>query len=273
MKKTIIITISMLAVCAFALVVFAGQLEDAWKQPQENESNFTTSSPVEQVESEFKEIGAYPFVVFNDYIETLEDKRGMEALMAMQIEKDENMISEAEAAYIGGNALEKMFPNETFTDKEFIIVPLKWKSPHMAERTVFEGLWQIENPYDHETDPGRRLLSYAYWVDAYTGEVIYVSQGAAETDVNRHMTEQQALEYATGIAKAMGYSSYSKYIISNSQYAPGVDANFWAVELFVSDDTSLSIGFNDLENSFMYAVNDTTSEYFKEVTQKGITVQ
>lgn len=273
MKKTIIITISMLAVCAFALVVFAGQLEDAWKQPQENESNFTTSSPVEQVENEFKEIGEYPFVVFNDYIETLEDKRGMEALMAMQIEKDAEMISEAEAAYIGGNALEKMFPNETFTDKEFIIVPLKWKSPHMAEKTVFEGLWQIENPYDHKTDPGRRLLSYAYWVDAYTGEVIYVSQGAAETDVNRHMTEQQALEYAVGIAKAMGYDSYTEYIINWTQYNAETDANVWNVELLVAEDKSLSINFNDLENSFFCAVNDTTSEYYNEVVSKGIPAQ
>lgn len=273
MKKTIIITISMLAVCAFALVVFAGQLEDAWKQPQENESNFTASSPVEQVENEFKEFGAYPFVVFDDYIATLEDKRGMEALMAMQIEKDENMISEAEAAYIGGNALEKLFPNETFTDKEFIIVPLKWKSPHMTEKTVFEGLWQIENPYNHATDPGRCLLSYAYWIDAYTGEVIHVSRVEAETDVNHKRTPQQALEYAESLAKAIGYDSYSKYNIEWAQYNDEIDANVWGVELLVADDKSLSFSFNDLEDNFFYVVNDITSKYYQLVKEKGTAVQ
>lgn len=273
MKKTIIITVSMLAVCALAMVVFAYQLEDAWKQPQENESNFAAASPVEQVENEFKEFGAYPFIPFDEYIETLTDKRGMEALMAMAVETQDGMISEAEAAYIGGNALEKLFPDQTFTDKEFIIVPLKWTSPHLSERYVFEGLWQIENPYDHATDPGRCLQSYAYWIDAYTGEVIYVRQFAAETDVNNNMTQQQAMEYAENIAKAMGYESYTKYTVSSSRYSPEIDANFWAIELLVSDDTSLSIGFNDLEDSFIFAVNDTTSEYYSEVVEKGISVQ
>ena len=273
MKKTIIITLAMLSVCAAAVAIFAGQLEAAWQQPQENESNFTTSSPVEQVENEFKEIGEYPFAVFSDYIETLEEKRGMEALMAMATEKDEDMITEAEAAYIGGNALEKLFPNETFTDKEFVVVPLKWKSPHMEERTVLEGFWQIENPYDHETDPGRLLHSYAYWVDAYTGELIFVSHSKAETDVNLKRTPQQALEYAAGLAKAMGYDSYTAYITECTQYNAETDANVWSVELLVAEDKSLSFSFNDLEDSFFYAVNDTTSEYYQMVMEEGTAVQ
>lgn len=143
----------------------------------------------------------------------------------------------------------------------------------MTEKTVFEGVWQIENPYDHQTDPGRLLLSYAYWVDAYTGEIIYITRFEAETDINHKRTPQQALEYAKSLAKVMGYDSCTKYVIEWTQYNAEIDANVWSVELLVADDKSLSFSFNDLEDNFFYAVNDTTSKYYQLVKEKGTAEQ
>ena len=273
MKKTIIITMVMLAVCAATLVMFAGQLENAWQEPQENDINLTSSSPVEQVEQQYKELGSYPFIELEKHIETLDSKRGREALEAMAIEHEAGMISYEEAAYYGGMALENLFPTETFTDKQFVMIPLKRKSPHMEEKTVIEGMYQIENPLDDPVHPGRLLISYAYWIDAYTGEVIYVSRFEAETDVNHKRNEQQALEYAANLAKAMGYDSYSKYNIESAQYNPEIDAMVWGVELLVEQDKSLSFSFNDLEDNFFYAVNDTTSKFYQLVVKEGISVQ
>lgn len=273
MKKTLIITCVMLAVSICLVAFFSTQISAAWQESQESDINLTSSSPVEQVEEQYRELGAYPFIELEKHLETLDSKRSWEALEAMAIEHEAGMISYEEAAYYGGMALEKLFPNETFTDKQFVMIPLKWKSPHMEEKTVIEGMYQIENPLDDPVHPGRTLLSYAYWVDAYTGEVIYVSQFEAETDVNHKRNEQQALEYAANLAKAMGYDSYSKYNIESTQYTPEIDANFWAVELLVEQDKSLSFSFNDLEDSFFYAVNDATSEYYQLVVEEGVAVQ
>lgn len=273
MKKTILITLAMLIMFGVVVMLGANRISTDWQQSSEDEVKLSTSSPVENVENEFKEFGAYPFISFSEYIQTLEDKRGMEALIGEEIEKDENMISEAEAAYIGGNALEKLFPSETFTDKQFVIILLKCKSPHAAEHIVYEGFYNIENPEDHPVHPSRLILQYTYRVDAYTGEVLYVSQFQAETDINHKRIPEQALEYATELAKAMGYDSYSKYNIEMAQYNAEIGANVWGVELLVAEDKSLSFCFNDLEDNFFYAVNDTTSKYFQLVNEKGKTAQ
>ena len=273
MKKTIIITIAMLCVFGAAIMIGANEVSNKWQKTDEDELTITPNSPVENVENEFKEFGAYPFITFSEHIQTLEDKRGMEALIGEGIEKNENMISEAEAAYIGGNALEKLFPNETFTDKQFVIILLKCKSPHTSEHTVYEGFYNIENPENHPVHPSRLILQYTYRVDAYTGEVLYVSQFQAETDINHKRSPEQALEYATELANAMGYESYSKYNIEMAQYNAEIEANTWGVELLVAEDKSLSFCFNDLEDNFFYAVNDITSKYFQLVNEKGENAQ
>ena len=269
MKKTIIITIAMLCFFGIAIMIGANEVSANWQQSIEDEVNITASSPVENVENEFKEFGAYPFVKFSEHIQTLQDKSGMEALMSMEIETEEGMISYEEVAYIGGNALEKLFPDEVFTDKQFVIVPLNWISPHISERVVYEGFYIVENPADHPVHPRRNVLSYAYWIDAYTGEVLYVTKSEADTDVNLKRTPEQALEYAVALAKAMGYESYSKYNIEWARYNAEIEANTWGVELLVAEDKSLSFCFNDLEDNFLYAVNDTTSKYFQLVNEKG----
>ena len=273
MKKTIIITIAMLCVFCTAIMVGASKVSNDWQQSNEDEVTISTSSPVENVENEFKEFGAYPFVKFSEHVQTLQDKSGMEALMSMEIEIEEGMISYEEVAYIGGNALEKLFPDEVFTDKQFVIVPLNWISPHISERAVYEGFYIVENPADHPVHPRRNVLSYAYWIDAYTCEVLYVTKTEAETDINHKRSPEQALEYATELAKAMGYDSYSKYNIRWSKYNSETDANVWAVELLVDNGKALSFSFNDLEDNFFYAVNDTTSKYYQKVIEEGVPME
>ena len=54
MKKTIIITVAML--CVFGAVVMFGadRVSTDWQQPQQDDVEISSSSPVEQVENELK---------------------------------------------------------------------------------------------------------------------------------------------------------------------------------------------------------------------------
>ena len=188
MKKTIIITIAMLCVFGAAIMIGANEVSNKWQKTDEDELTITPNSPVENVENEFKEFGAYPFITFSEHIQTLEDKRGMEALIGEGIEKNENMISEAEAAYIGGNALETLFPNETFTDKQFVIILLKCKSPHTSEHTVYEGFYNIENPENHPVHPSRLILQCMY-LNSKRRQILTIKEA-----LNRHLNMLQNLQ-------------------------------------------------------------------------------
>ena len=271
MKKTLFLTIVMLIISALALNVFAGKKEKGWEEPNIDNPELTSSSPVEQVDEEFKEIGSFTYVDVNEWADMVNDLNVTAGLVGLQIETDESMISMAEAAYYGGTALEKMFPNETFADKEFVMIPMKWKSPHADTRTVYEGMYRTYNSGDEKVNPYGTKLAYSYYVDAYTGEVIYVSvyDFSKETLVNKNMSEQDALIYATDMAKALGYENCSKYYIQTTPYNNEVDANFFEVDLVVDDGEVVSFNFNDLEDMFYFALNDKSSEYAERVISQG----
>ncbi|MBQ5782207.1 MAG: hypothetical protein IIV99_02330, partial [Oscillospiraceae bacterium] len=235
MKKTLLFTIIMLAVSACTLSVFAGQKEKDWEEPNTDSIELTSTSPVEQVNEELEKIGSFAYIVVNEWAGRVNDLNVTAGLLGLQIETDENMISMAEAAYYGGSTLEKMFPDETFADKEFVMTPIKWKSPHADTRTVYEGTYHIYNPADAKINPYGTVLAYTYFVDAYTGEVIYVCVYDFEkkTPVNKNMTEQEALAYATNMANALGYDNFSKYYIMTTKYNDEIDANFFEVDLVI----------------------------------------
>ena len=151
MKKTIIITIAML--CVFGAVVMFGadRVSTDWQQPQQDDVEISSSSPVEQVENELK---IYKFIPVDWYGD-------------VEADFQEGMISAQEALGYGCTAMEKVFSHINLADVTFGTAIINY-APYGAQETtptyVFESVIEgKENIYPFN------LCHFT--VDAYTGEV------------------------------------------------------------------------------------------------------
>ena len=266
MKKTLIITILMLAVFAAAVAAAADKIESGWEKQSVDSADFQDSSPVKQVEESLKTIDDYKFITYEDM-----EKRGItegEKIIysVNSAEWHDGMVSHKEAAYIGGSALEKVTGEKNISQKEFILNLEKTKLNVQSEKDVyFHGYY--EEKYQNVNEE-RIMLSYSYWIDPYSKEVIYIRNFFADTGVNIKMTQQEAVDYAVKLAESFGYSGLKKYLYTTVPY--GTDGELYGVELLLDDEKSIGVCINSYRDSFLYMVSDSSSINYKEVTENGV---
>ena len=111
MKKTILITLSMLCAFAIAAAVLSNQLTNMWKSPQQDSIDLSVSSPVEQVEQIYKEYR---------YTTDISDSFKNEYYYSGTVPYRDGMISFGEAVSIAGGLLENVLPFLNIDDIVFI---------------------------------------------------------------------------------------------------------------------------------------------------------
>lgn len=211
MKKTIIITISMLAVFSFLAWVSANQLTNKWQTPRQDEMELSVSSPVEIVEKEYKE---YPYTLLNE-----------------AIDKDSN-ISPTEAVGIIGETVKQIFSDMDFSK---LNIYLSFSEELNGTYSISaDSIWD-----DVQTD---KINSYGFGeVEATTGEIknlffvnrrvsVYTTDEddakavsispdvdySALTEVMTEDEQKKVLTQALEYTEKIGYSNYKKYYIEKS---------------------------------------------------------
>ena len=131
MKKTIIITVAML--CVFGAVVMFGadRVSTDWQQPQQDDVEISTVSPIEQVENSIKK---YEYdILSKDNIDDFFYKGKKYRLIPEenifeQTDIKDGMITYAEAISYGGTAVEKIYTDISLDNRKFIIALEKMKT-------------------------------------------------------------------------------------------------------------------------------------------------
>ena len=104
MKKTIIITLAMLIVFGGAVILGADIVQTDWQKPSEDDVEISSTSPVEQVENEFK---IYNYVLSDSKSMTYKDLWEYDTSYYSEPEKD--MLTYMQAASYGGTFIEQNF--------------------------------------------------------------------------------------------------------------------------------------------------------------------
>lgn len=253
MKKTIIITVAML--CVFGAVVMFGadRVSTDWQQPQQDDVEISSSSPVEQVENELK---IYKFIPVDWYGD-------------VEADFQEGMISAQEALGYGCTAMEKVFSHINLADVTFGTAIINY-APYGAQETtptyVFESVIEgKENIYPFN------LCHFT--VDAYTGEVTSLLFGEDikhERPITQfYRSEKELLEYITQISESLGYEKFEKYYFENikdTEYN-GTD---YKVFLLTEGEELLCFKGNTVNSDWSFCEHDGfTKEYIEFVKQNG----
>ena len=244
MKKTIIITLSMLCMFGAVVIFAADRVSSSWKKSQQDNRELSVNSPIEKVETEYKTI--------QDFNHIVQETKGYK----------EDMIAFEEAAYIGGTYLEKIFTYDAFSNKPFGLYVSNKNSPHHKSTPAIIGY------YEQKRTESFMQEYYTYAIDAYSGEILEIRSFSAEPKWEKDYTEEQALTYAVEIANILGYEKLQKYIITSTPYV--TEETSFAVNFMIDDNKGISIGFNSIGDTFLLKMDDENSEYLTHVKENGI---
>lgn len=261
MKKTMFMTLAMLIVFGAVVMFGADRVQTGWQQPSEDDVEISTVSPIEQVEKSFKEY-AYKVMTEEDslYSPYITD------------EKD-GMITHAEAASIGGIAIEKACGNKDFQNDTFEITLVDYAEFAHDVGDMFIGVFLTDKQY------------YCYSLDAYTGRILTLERmdealtSTEKIDLDNHKkpvdtkAENVLIPRSIKLVKEIWQTNPVEYTISN-------DANLMCgnkYEIVMKTDSNEYIELEFYANSaedypFLDAFNLTKMEGTSDF-QQGLEVK
>ena len=242
MKKTIIITLSMLCAFAIAAAVLSNQLTNMWQSPQQDSIDLSVSSPVEQVEKEYKAIGEYSYISSEEYNKTVFEEEQIYEKINFEIEPD--MITYEQVAYTGGALLEQIFPQEEIADKRFII----YGEYDVMDKKCFTGVYKEKENYIIG-------LHYVYRLDAYSGKLMHLSRTKEESAGEFVGNNTQANEYVGRLLNICGYDEYIDFSVNTLKYYDGL---LYKYEIKLDNDNVAHIQFDTHGKKMEIIITDLT---------------
>jgi len=212
MKKTIIITIAML--CVFGAVVMFGadRVSTDWQKPSEDDVEISSTSPVEQVENEFK---IYNYVLSDSKSMTYKDLWEYDTSYYSEPEKD--MLTYMQAASYGGTFIEQNFSWIDIGEEPLYVALWNYNSKDMFHITYRKEGDKELNTYNHATcrlDAYTGEL-YAVFVDNGSGsmiEVLKLDRQYGQTNIESETLKEKVLTSAYNFSAEKGYCDINKYI-------------------------------------------------------------
>lgn len=253
MKKTIALTIAILAAFSLIIMAFSSKVENGWQQPQSDSVDLTVSSPVDMVEKEYK-IYEYQTGTECDGIY----KNASEYRSMFSVEYKEGMLTAEQAASICGNAFETWYPHNLLTSPFYIQSVIY---PNTNDKVVYSAVYMEYMDYDKSTfeaditklGPPKKEMNCE--IDAYTGKITKLNSHAYDMDetelrdkpVLDEQTEQQLVDEAVKVLAEFGYSNFQNYYISENP-------TNYTYDMFFTDKQSLvvSIEFSKQDNVLIF---------------------
>lgn len=245
MKKTMALTLAMLAVFSVIIMAFSSKVESGWQQPQSDSVDLTVSSPVDMVEKQYK---IYEYQTGADCIDIY--RHASEYRSMFSVEQKDGMLTTEQAASICGNAFETWYPQNSLAGPLYIQLVTY---PHTENKAEYSAVYMEYIDYDAFTfegditklGPPKREMNCE--IDAYTGKITKLNSYAYDMDElelrdELNLTdelEQQIVNKSIEILGKFGYSGFENYIISTNS----MNATY---ELIFTDkqDTVVNIDFS-----------------------------
>jgi len=234
MKKTIIITIAMLYVFGAVVMFGADRVSNDWQQPQQDDVEISTVSPVERVEEEYKEY-SYGIDEKSKYIENVDD----------------GMLTYSEASSIMGSALESILPTLKLSEKTATIGLYRY--PKNEDILIYA--MQYKSNVANSEEP-------IYIVaEPYTGKIIFVylyatpENGIETNDYLPPIGEEEFLDIITSHLNMFGVRTPTKYSVVNNSTNYNGNENYIGrrAMLLIGDYVSqIEWAYNEEENILFY---------------------
>lgn len=243
MKKTITITVIMLAVFSAIVVFFSSRVENSWQQLQSDSVDLTVSSPVDMVEKEYK---IYDYQTGEEYSAIY--KNAAEYCGMFAVEEQDGMLTAEQAASICGNAFETWYPQNSL-EGPFYLQSVIY--PHTDDRVEYSAVYMEYINYDKSvfeadlTKLGSPKREMNCGIDAYTGKIIKLNSHAYdidepelrdETDLTEEI-ECQLVDKSIEILKEFGYYKLENYCI-------GENPTNMTYELIFTDKQNIAVSID-----------------------------
>ena len=222
MKKTIALTVAMLAVFSVIIMAFSSKVESDWQQPHSDSVDLTVSSPVDMVEKQYKIYDYQTGADCSDIYRHASEYRSM-----FSVEQKDGMLITKQAASICGNALETWYPQNPLAGPIYIQLVTY---PHTENKAVYSAVYMEYIEYDALTfegditklGPPKREMNCE--IDAYTGKITKLNSYAYDMDETElrdeidltDELEQRIVNKSIEILGEFGYSGFTKYSITPS---------------------------------------------------------
>ena len=222
MKKTIALTISMLAVFYVIIMAFSSKVESDWQQPHSDSVDLTVSSPVDMVEKQYKIYDYQTGADCSDIYRHASEYRSM-----FSIGQKDGMLTTEQAASICGNTFETLYPQNSLAVPIYIQLVTY---PHTENKAEYSAVYMEYIDYDAFTfegditklGPPKREMNCE--IDAYTGKITKLNSYAYDMDETElrdeidltDELEQRIVNKSIEILGEFGYSGFTKYSITPS---------------------------------------------------------
>jgi len=207
MKKTIIITLTMLIIFGGAVMFGASRVSNDWQQPSEDDVEISANSPVELVQNEFK---MYNFVLASDKPETYQTlwKYGVK----YYIEPTKDMLTYIQAASCGGTIIEQHFDwidiGETPLFIELEDVPGKGAFYKVSYRTNYKSAVCKFDAYTCEL----YAISAEGGTEGIPVEILKMERQHGQTNIEDKDIKERVLTAVCEFTTEKGYPDVNKYI-------------------------------------------------------------
>ncbi len=253
MKKTIIITLTMLLCVAVTMAGISFVQQKQWTKPQTDDMNISVNSPVEDVQQQYKE---YKW----DYIYNMPGSEITEETWnTLNIEFTDDMVSFDEAGYTACKMLDEALPEYNIADNVFYGW-IKKTSGLRLDTDVYRFL-------DSATVTADSMLRRTCDIDIYTGKCVQAIAANMEIyNIDEYgpyvkdetLTEQQVyeiIEYSVDKCTVFGYSDFVSYRITK---IPGYKTPKYWVYIYTEKDELLRVSILYTEDKIYF--NDFCNE-------------
>ena len=222
MKKTIALTVAMLAVFSVIIMAFSSKVESDWQQPHSDSVDLTVSSPVDMVEKQYKIYDYQTGADCSDIYRHASEYRSM-----FSVGQKDGMLTTEQAASICGNTFETWYPQNSLAGPIYIQLVTY---PHTENKAVYSAVYMEYIEYDALTfegditklGPPKREMNCE--IDAYTGKITKLNNYAYDMDETElrdeidltDELEQRIVNKSIEILGEFGYSGFTNYSITPS---------------------------------------------------------
>lgn len=219
MKKTIALTVAMLAVFSVIIMAFSSKVESDWQQPHSDSVDLTVSSPVDMVEKQYKIYDYQTGADCSDIYRHASEYRSM-----FSIGQKDGMLTTEQAASICGNTFETWYPQNSLAGPIYIQLVTY---PHTENKAEYSAVYMEYIDYDAFTfegditklGPPKREMNCE--IDAYTGKITKLNSYAYdmdETELRDELDltdelEQRLVDKSLEVLQQFGYLDFKNYII------------------------------------------------------------
>lgn len=236
MKKTIVLTLAVLASFGVLMIFGSGYIQNNWQAPIEDDVEISVNSPVENVQQQYKE---YKW----DYMYN-NPNGGLtaEEWNYAGIELSDSVFDFDEAGYKACMMMDKAMPEKNISDSIFYAVLM---NAHGFRIDV-----PVYRFIDNSTVSSKSMLRSSCDIDIYTGkcvqaisgdERIYNAEQIGTYKKYEELTRQQIneiLKYAAEKCSAFGYSDFVSYKIRET---PGFKISKYWVYIYTQKDELIRV--------------------------------